>query len=728
MILAELQATGQRQAEMQTSLTCWMREGRESLANLQQSQAAMEAQMLQQTAAMREGKDSLAQLQQRLEKMEGKMQQQAEATDDLQDALEEKMDKSVDNLQDVLEDRLNEVQQQARESETKTLDTLGALDSKIDKLTLVQEQQTKMHTAQFMDLQKVTTKARGKINDCERELERLRVEYRTAIHQLRQELDGSFRNEMEKIRNNELASLAGRLKEMERGDNKQLTASISTMLQASEQVIREELDRVMTWERNLRKAEMSADKWDILLEQGQTIQTMEEEFKRSQNVQDVTLEDVRKELAVFAHRSDKSLADGQKKLNRSIQAMEKKFKRRQKDAESGLTEALGTRLESEMKELGTRLEALDVIGPHHARRREKVESLRSEVVKQGNELAAQMVTLDVQQSAIQKLLQDVAELRLAQEKGDSQIQAIRSASDQNISCLESKISIFARNDGLLRTKLARMETYLEDPVWRSVQEEIMRREYGEIRAREREKERRRQLALHQEQQFKLFETKMEEAVAKVQILQKKLIEQLGEVCDRFLPGYMSSRVAERFPGRGFPSAQCAEEWTESLPQEIFVKHFSSNINIHGSLGVYLHCKVAECHSSDAFDCCSRLEASHRELDDIIRAMKPDRRYYRFRSASQEYRNLLNNENVIVGGLERLRTRIDNCFNTSVQALAMLKYVINYRAPNTIGGDYADIISRELYKGCGATGPDWRPSNWILSQVGELPAGTTALRN
>jgi hypothetical protein len=48
----------------------------------------------------------------------------------------------------------------------------------------------------------------------------------TTIHQLRQELDDSFRNEMEKIRNNELASLAGLLKEMERGDNKQLTASI----------------------------------------------------------------------------------------------------------------------------------------------------------------------------------------------------------------------------------------------------------------------------------------------------------------------------------------------------------------------------------------------------------------------------------------------------------------------------------------------------------------------
>ena len=44
-----------------------------------------------------------------------------------------------------------------------------------------------------------------------------------------------------------------------------------------------------------------------------------------------------------------------------------------------------------------------------------MESLRSEVAKQGNELAAQMVTLDVQQSAIQKLLQDVAERRTLEE-------------------------------------------------------------------------------------------------------------------------------------------------------------------------------------------------------------------------------------------------------------------------------------------------------------------------
>ena len=126
----------------------------------------------------------------------------------------------------------------------------------------------------------------------------------------------------------------------------------------------------------------------------------------------MTLEDVRKELAVFAHRSDKSLADGQKKLNRSLQAMGRKFKRSQKDADdkSGLTEALGTRLESETRELGTRLEALDVIVQHHVRRREKVESLKSEVEKQENELAAQKSTLEAQERATQGLLQDVGDL------------------------------------------------------------------------------------------------------------------------------------------------------------------------------------------------------------------------------------------------------------------------------------------------------------------------------
>ncbi len=102
--------------------------------------------------------------------------------------------------------------------------------------------------------------------------------------------------------------------------------------------------------------------------------------------------------------------------------MGRKFKRSQKDADdkSGLTETLGTRLESETRELGTRLEVLDVIVQHHARRREKVESLKSEVVKHEKELAAQRSTLEAQQITTQRLLQGMEELRHTLEKEDSQ--------------------------------------------------------------------------------------------------------------------------------------------------------------------------------------------------------------------------------------------------------------------------------------------------------------------
>ncbi len=57
------------------------------------------------------------------------------------------------------------------------------------------------------------------------------------------DLDGSFRNEMEKIRNNELGSLTGQLSEMERGQNKKLTSSISTLLEASEGQIRQAFEQ-----------------------------------------------------------------------------------------------------------------------------------------------------------------------------------------------------------------------------------------------------------------------------------------------------------------------------------------------------------------------------------------------------------------------------------------------------------------------------------------------------
>ncbi len=163
------------------------------LESFTRDQSTLRAEMLQETAMLCEGKNSLAQLQQRLEKMEGQMQQQAEAMDDFQDVLEERMD---------------EVQQQVRESDAKTLYTLGTLDSKIDKLTHVEEKPKKMHTAHFMDLQEVTTTARGKIHEFEREVERLRTKGRTVNRQLRQEVDCIFRNELEKIKDNELASIA----------------------------------------------------------------------------------------------------------------------------------------------------------------------------------------------------------------------------------------------------------------------------------------------------------------------------------------------------------------------------------------------------------------------------------------------------------------------------------------------------------------------------------------
>ena len=80
-----------------------------------------------------------------------------------------------------------------------------------------------------------------------------------------------------------------------------------------------------------------------------------------------------------------------------------------------------------------------------------------------------------------------------------------SESDQNIVRLKSKISILESNDDFLRTKLARMETYLEDPVWRCVQEEILRREYGQIQSRERN----RRLELHWSREFELFKPKVD---------------------------------------------------------------------------------------------------------------------------------------------------------------------------------------------------------------------------
>ena len=61
-------------------------------------------------------------------------------------------------------------------------------------------------------------------------------------------------------------------------------------------------------------------------------------------------------------------------------------------------------------------------------------------------------------------LNELAVQKSTKEKRDSQIQAIWSESDQNIGRLRSKIGVLESNGDLLRTKLARMAKYLEDPV------------------------------------------------------------------------------------------------------------------------------------------------------------------------------------------------------------------------------------------------------------------------
>jgi chromosome segregation ATPase len=182
---------------------------------------------------------------------------------------------------------------------------------------------------------------------------------------------------------------------------------------------------------------------------------------------------------------------------------------------TGVTEALERRFESEtkeldnkIKELNTKLKSLDNIVQHHERRREKLESLKKEIEKQGNELTVQKSTLEVQQSATQQLFQGVKD------------------SDQNIGRLKSKITILESNDDFLRKKLARMATYLEDPVWQRVQEEITRREYGKIQSRERSRQwelHRRRIEEACDQQFASFKPKMSAAITKVLMVQKTLI-------------------------------------------------------------------------------------------------------------------------------------------------------------------------------------------------------------
>ena len=333
-----------------------------------------------------------------------------------------------------IDSKMDGITQQARESNAKMIDNFVTLDAKMGKLAQVQEQQAKMQSARILELQQDTTKARGQLLAQERDIERLRAEGHTANHQLRHEVDSSFRNELEKIKDNELASITHQLSEIESGKNKRLKVSIRTMLEASVQEIRQEFGQRIEEESNLIKSE--------ILDQAVRI----------------------------IRNCDGTCAE----LNHSLEGLEEKLKGLTRDAEgksAGMTEALEKRIESEIKELDTnrreqdtKLTSLDNVVQHHARRREKLESVMKEMEEQGNELAVQKSTLEAQQIATQQLLQGVQKIRLAKEKGDSQIQGIWSESDQNIGRLRSKIGVLESNGDLLRIKLARMAKYLEDPV------------------------------------------------------------------------------------------------------------------------------------------------------------------------------------------------------------------------------------------------------------------------
>ena len=223
----------------------------------------------------------------------------------------------------------------------------------------------------------------------------------------------------------------------------------------------------------------------------------------------------------------------------------------------------------------------------------------------------------------------------------------------------------------------------------------MKREYERIQSRERNRElwelERRRITEKIEacdQQFELFKPKMPDAVAKVLTVQKKLIEKLGMLCVSFLRSFLSYRYGE--------------EWTRSPSQKDLVKSFSSKPKpvITMELGHFL--KTEWQHGGFGQACCEKIGAFYEELDNIVKDMKPRRDTF---------------SDDITGRGELLgyqRDQIDVFLNISVRSLVELKVVLDRE--DVTSGDFVDNFSREFYKDFGATGLDWRPGNWIFSQV------------
>ncbi len=100
------------------------------------------------------------------------------------------------------------------------------------------------------------TETRGQLLAQERDIARLRAEGHTTKCQLRQDLDNGFRNELEKMKDNELAIITHQLRELESGKNRSPTVSILTILQASEREIQKQFEQQMQMGNDLLQTEL----------------------------------------------------------------------------------------------------------------------------------------------------------------------------------------------------------------------------------------------------------------------------------------------------------------------------------------------------------------------------------------------------------------------------------------------------------------------------------------
>jgi hypothetical protein len=110
-----------------------------------------------------------------------------------------------------------------------------------------------------------------------------------------QDLDSGFRNEREKMKDNELTSITHQCRELESGKNRSPTASILTILQASEREIQKQFEQQMQMGNDLLQTELFDQTVWIITNCDDTCEDIKEEYQ--------------KELTVFAQCSDKNLTD-----------------------------------------------------------------------------------------------------------------------------------------------------------------------------------------------------------------------------------------------------------------------------------------------------------------------------------------------------------------------------------------------------------------------------------